>query len=572
MADLQDVYSVLTFPGVPSLVQDDSTPSVALANAVNLNKMIALLLDADSGPSVGTGGTLSFLPGGTYYFSGQITVGVNLAGNKRASSVILRGSAEQSRGAPVLVQLDTTVRFFYVNNSTVAGPTQNQIGGIIFQDLIITFASAADSTGGVGIYVDGGSNVRILRVTFDENPIAMWFANTLECSVISADVRTQTLDTAIGMILGDTSGDTAIETYVANVTMAAYGSNSGGTALLLYGAEHLRMNNVRLESWTNAIVFDVQAAYGNIEHCYFHNVSCLTAEAAVTMSVGSGQPPTAPTYIVECWFAQCEFEPGGGVTDYLGGGVVINATDTNDIIDQIRFVDCYSCLWAGPGLEVLGGTNIEVLGGYYSANGNTEVGPSPFSLSGIALAGAVSGVRISNVACNNSLFNIYGPDKDYATPTQLFGVYVGYGASNVRIRGCDLTGNKSHGVFIDGSFGEPSNVFVSDCDMTGVATPVQVSTPVSNVQVTNCPGYNDSQTSAMHTTLPTGVFSASGYGYYGPASFYVVNTGVIGAVTGVLINGITTGLKTGAFFLAAGQSAQVTTSGMPTVSFSMIGQ
>jgi hypothetical protein len=108
--------------------------------------------------------------------------------------------------------------------------------------------------------------------------------------------------------------------------------------------------------------------------------------------------------------------------------------------------------------------------------------------------------------------------------------------------------------------------------MTGVATPVQVSTPISNVQITNCPGYNDSQTSAMHTTLPTAVFSAAEYGYYGPASFYVVNTGVIGAITGILINGITTGLKTGAFFLAAGQSAEVTTSGMPTVSFSMIGQ
>jgi hypothetical protein len=332
------------------------------------------------------------------------------------------------------------------------------------------------------------------------------------------------------------------------------------------------MNNVRLESWTNAIVFNVLAAYGNVEHCYFHNVSCLTYEAAVTMSVALGQPATAPTWIAECWFAQCEFEPGSGFTEYTGAGVVINGTDEHGIIDQIRFVDCYSCLWAGPGLEIGGGTNVEILGGYYSCNGNNGggEGPETYSKSGIAVSGGCEGLRISNAACNNSVWNVYSPAGP-ANMSQEYGIYVGGGSSSVRLHGCDMTGNKTSGLYVDGTTPDLSNVFAKHCDFTGLSTPLKVTTPVSNLQVVDCPGYNDSQTAAVTATPPVSghVFHASDYGYYGPTTIYiVVNT----IVTAVKINGVTTGLKQGTFVMTAGQSAEVDYGGVTPPGFVMIGQ
>src|ERR1700728_1146384 len=129
----------------------------------------------------------------------------------------------------------------------------------------------------------------------------------------------------------------------------------------------------------------------------------------------------------------------------------------------------------------------------------------------------------------------------------------------------------THAVFIDGSTGEPTNVFVSDCDMTGIATPVQVSTPISNVQVTNCPGYNDSQTAAVTTSPPVSghVLHASDYGYYGPTTIFVAANTI---VTAVKINGVTTGVKQGAFVMTAGESAEIDYSGITAPGFVMIGQ
>jgi hypothetical protein len=313
--------------------------------------MIANLLST-GGVTNGRGGTLEFPSAAsvTYAFDGGIIIGKDGSGTTQPFSIILRGDGAQSRSVPLLQQQDSTVDFFTIKNNPGGPVGDDQIAGIIFQDLIISYAFAEGQTGGGrGILVQGGGNVRVQRVTFDEVPdAALHFENSLHCSVIDCDVRTQKVATGTGLRLGDAGAPTsAIETYVAGTTFAAYGSPTSGAGVQIYGAEHLRMANVRLESWINAIVIAIGAANGNVEHLYFGNVSSLSSQAAVILSV-SGGTPSNPTYIVEVWFAECEFEPGGGSTSYSGGGIVIGPTDTNDVIDQIRFVDCYSCLWFGP--------------------------------------------------------------------------------------------------------------------------------------------------------------------------------------------------------------------------------
>ena len=97
----------------------------------------------------------------------------------------------------------------------------------------------------------------------------------------------------------------------------------------------------------------------------------------------------------------------GGGTSWAGAGVSLGPTDGSDIIDQVRFVDCISCRWNGPGLSMAGVSsddtpdytlsNIEVLGGYYSYNG-IESPWEPYDNSGILISGAgVVGVRVVGV-------------------------------------------------------------------------------------------------------------------------------------------------------------------------------
>jgi len=548
---------------IPGLYSDGTHAS---DNTTNLNAMVAKLLST-GGPTNGRGGTLEFPSAAatTFAFDGGITIGKDDSGDIQPFSIILRGDGEQSRQYPLVQQQDSTADFFTVHNNpgTPDPYGDDQIGGIIFQDMVISFAYTEGQTGGGrGIVVQSGSNVRIQRVVLDEVPdAAIDFPDTLHCSVIDCDIRTQKVSTGTGIRLGDPTANTsAIETYVAGTTFETYSSPTSGAAVQIYGAEHLRMVNTRLEGWINAIVIEIGAGNGNAEHLYFGNVSGLSSGAAVTLAV-SGGTSAHPTYIVEVWFAECEFEPAGGSTNYTGGGIVVGATDTYDVIDQIRFIDSYSCLWYGPGMDVQGGTNIEIMGGYYSCNGNTGGGEpaKSYSKSGIAISGPASGVRISNAACNNSVYNIYLSPTAFASATQSYGIYVGGGASSVRAQGCDLTGNEVSGLWVDGSNGEPLDVFVKHCDITDVPTPVTVTTPVSNVQVVDCPGYSDQAQILLSppTAPPIGAFQNTTFGYYGPITVYFWGAGV----TGIQIKTTTINLTSGTFNLPCNVSGEILTSG-----------
>jgi hypothetical protein len=78
-----------------------------------------------------------------------------------------------------------------------------------------------------------------------------------------------------------------------------------------------------------------------------------------------------------------------------------------------------------------------------------------------------------------------------------------------------------------------------------------VTATVTNLQVTDCPGYND-QAVPVHTTAPANglIFNATTYGYYGLAAFYVSG----GTDVGVTIDGHSTGLASGGFTLSPGES------------------
>jgi hypothetical protein len=545
---------------------------LASTNTENLQYMVSKLLSSD-GPTQGQGGTLQFPSAGEflpYQFNGPITIGPDDEDPPVTQpwSIIFVGTGQGQITFPLLQQT-VGEDLFVVQNVTSVGSAD--IGGVVFQDLMIGYAE--DISGQIaGVHVEGivgggsSQNVRLLRVTLVNCPIGVWFENSLGCSMVDCNVfNGSTEGTALQIDSFDSPAtlQSGIETYIAGCIFECAGGAIGtGTAVQIYGCEHLRMINTRLDSYGQGIVITAaaQSEYtaANVRKLYFGNVSCYPSNAGAALVIQSGSS-AAP--VTEVWFANCEFAPASSTTTYTGAGIIIQPGSMGPV-NQIRFVDCYCCFWTGPGMQIAGGQNIEILGGHYSCNG-AAAGSEPYAQSGIAITGAVNGLRITGTACNNSAYNLDSSPPGFAPATQLYGVYVGYGAENVRVLSCDLTGNNDNGAVIAGSSGTPSNIFFKHCDFTGATSPISVTTPVSNLQVTDCPGYNDQ--GAVLTTTPPGhltVFTSSTLGpsphYYGPVVFYV------NGVTSVHIGANVLPITSGSFSLPYGVSASLVYTGTPT--------
>lgn len=293
------------------LIPDGSTD-----NSANLNNMIQSLLDP-GGITLGQGGTLEFPSAGnpsggsSYAFGDTINIGP-VGSATYPSNVILRGTGAQDRSSPLLEMLDSTKDFFVIANH--GGGTDDNITGIVFQDMIISYKNATGSGSGNGITAQHGS-VRLQRVLLDEVPgVGVWFQNGSHSSIIDSFIRVEAVSSATAIRVGDnTAKNSGIEIFIAGTTLGAY--NTSGTGIVVYGAEHLRMVNCRLEGWTNSIIIEPHNGTENSRKLYFGNVSCFSSEAALQII------PANNAYATELWFAQCEFGPGNQLTDYAGAGL-----------------------------------------------------------------------------------------------------------------------------------------------------------------------------------------------------------------------------------------------------------
>jgi len=138
---------------------------------------------------------------------------------------------------------------------------------------------------------------------------------------------------------------------------------------------------------------------------------------------------------------------------------------------------------------------------------------------------------------------------------------------------CDLYSAASGaiGISVSGTgLYETQYVFIRNCNgspWTSHASFLQVYSDVSNLEVTNCAGYNDTQAELANTTSPpTGGFSGLYYGYYGPTAFYVSSSSLS---TVVAIGTYSTHLSQGGFTLGPGETASITGT---TTHFLMLGQ
>ena len=535
------------------------------------------LQDAIAACQAAGGGTVLIpsqdLDGNTVYpIIGPIDVGLPLSGE--AEAIIIAGTAQGQVGGPtLLVEGDGTL--FSVDTS------MGHIGGVTFRDFGIQYDKNPDTDAiysGTAIEVINGENVRIERVVFYDCAQAVWFANTYQCTIFECTAQYANITTPVGgacIVVGDDADSLiAKEIYIAGCVFLS--NSQGGTGMLIQGSEHVRVMNVRIDGFTEGINImpgaSISGGHNAIKH-YYGDVSVYTANPSGPTGPALTIQPQGPQNISEIVFSGCVFEPDASATPG-GPGVYIDQGIYGSVVDTIRFVSCKAVRWAGPGIDIVTGSNIEVIGGLYASNAS---GASPSGGSGgISITGPATGVRILGAACIGSYPYFINHGGPQSVPTQDIGIYIaGSGASNVIIDHCDLTGNSENGVFVGSGELTVSDVFIRNCNVNGYSSYSAaidiVGTEIYKIQVTDCAGYND-QAVPVATTPPAvdTTFSGPTYGYYGPVTFYAAGA------TELMVNtaGHSTGLINNSFTLAPGQTCITTLGGggHNWTTFLMVGQ
>jgi hypothetical protein len=546
---------------VPGSLGVPSENQTALQNAVNA--------------AVAAGGGTILIPSEengatTYNMQGPIYVGT--ATSPSPVSLIFAGTAQGTQSAPTM-QVQTNAGgpysgdLFYVDTTTT---TDQDVGGITFQDLNIAYLEGA-SAPGAAIHVISGENVRLLRVILTNCPQGVWFEDTLQCSLLEC-TGNYTKDGNSGTMVtigNDVMGVAGKEIYI---TGCKFASHTGGVGIEIQGAEHVRVSNTRIDTFYEGIKIVPGASMSGGHNTLRHSFEDVTVYA-FTSDGNSGVAgaaltiqPQGPQNVSQIVFSHCLFEPDEMAEGSIGPGIYIDEGLYGGTIDNVRFVSCFSTRWSGPGIEITSGSNIEINGGFYSGNAS---GSNPSGGSGgVSITGAASGVRIIGASCVGS-YPYIEVDKKETSPVQDIGIYIaGGGGNNIIVDHCDLRGNSQYAVSLSGAAVLTSEVFIRNCNMEGyTGNPIDFGADLSIIEATNCAGYND-QAAAITTTAPVSgaTFSGTTYGYYGPVWFSATG----GGLTVIEIDGHSTGLTSGSFTLGPRDTAKLTYTGVPT--FVMIGQ
>jgi hypothetical protein len=291
------------------------------------------------------------------------------------------------------------------------------------------------------------------------------------------------------------------------------------TAVVISACKHATVRTLSVSDLNQGILVAPTAEAQN-DTSYVHIDDCQIGTAAVAVLL---QPVTSDgSALQDTRISNSSFSQGSGGT-YSEGGIYIDTNGgNNSLVDTVRIIGCTSSGWAGPGLQINAGQNIQVIGGRYSGNGSTSAG--------IAITG--SPVNISVVGSDLSASYLGGSSQQYA-------------------------------ILVSGSPTMP--VAFKDCFMLGYSSPVGVTGSPANLQIVNCNGYND-QGVKFTPAVPTGAFYNTTFGYYGPITFYVWGGSAVTVEIGTLV----LGLATGSFYLPCNVGAQITHFGTAP-SFGVVG-
>ncbi len=440
------------------LTANDFSPGTAAQNTAVLRYLIGLATDSCAAtPSFGT---MILIPGHTIPLGRAYTGPLLDVG----STYYFQKPNPDTEPCIIPVDCNWPIRFLGTGNTvlsliedadgsgysdffqvTTSGPgAGDHTGGITFEDLYFSYPhiGSPGATPSTAIHVtqEGAENVRIVRCNFVDCLTSIKIENGLQASVLQCKFQYKT-NVGTSIILGNnvpgSGGGVVKQIWIAgNLFYADHQNHKGSTGIIIYGAEHIKVADIRIDSYFKGIEI-VPGPGHNAVRCTFTDVAifCGTDDdgnvgTAVTIQPQADEDNPS---VAQVSFTSCSFELGetADVTGSGGPGILVDAT--NGTVDNVRFVSCYSTRWPGPGLSVIGGaSNIEVNGGFYSAN-QFDAGSGTQNF-GIYL-NEVFGVRIVGATCMGYYDWVTVSDTTVATGQDV-GVYVDSEAENVLIEGC----------------------------------------------------------------------------------------------------------------------------------------
>lgn len=382
-------------------------------------------------------------------------------------------------------------------------------------------------------------NVKAINCTFTNCPIA-FNANSLSCTLEQCTIDYNVLasqgpNNTRAVILASTQ-DGVIGPGQFAQTSQASGGATGCTCISIESAEHALVSGMQILEWTTGVDFSRKdgAIFAHITNC---EIECW--QTAVNIQL----PASASNTVAGIKVTSCTLTKASDSTDGVNPIVRIDSNgNAQSLLNDIALIDCTVYNMAQPppttaqhGLVIAGGSNIRILGGTYSNN-------APYGGAGIAITGACEDVQIIGVNLQPSY----------------------PGAPNVN--------TQKYALLVSSS--PTSAVIVSGCDMTGYSgPPVNVTATQTKLLITDCPGYNDQNTS-IQTTAPTSSPGASasspgsgGTPYFGPS--LIIWSGTVTVTLHLLTQTITSNF--GIVFLPSPYDSLYFSGGTPT-HFSWIGK
>jgi len=470
----------------------------------NAQALMNAINAAFAGSAAGGPGGIVFIPAGTYAISGPLAF-VYDAETGQDSGIVIMGAG----GSTELVQQDSGQPTFSFTGYTTGR-------GIRFKDLRITYVTAMAGTG-AAIFVEDCQNVTCERVYFNNCPQAVNFNRTSnqcgmhECTVSYANF----ISGAVMVFLGGSYN------FIDNclIVQATGGSPSNCTGIEVQPGGGLScITNTHISDfWTGISVL----GSSNLVRLFASNVVCESFMNAVTIS------PGGDGNIYDVFFNDCLFQLAEGSSEAGATGVIIGAVaGDNSAVANVFLNNCICYGWAGPGVQINSGQDIVITGGRYSANAHGTDG------GGIAVTGTAADVTVSGADLTPKVLN---PDF----PAQAYAISVTAEVQGLYVRGCDLT-----------DYGTPN-------------VPLFTSGAGTQIEITDCAGYNDQGMILQETAPPIAARLANTYswtnapnGWFGPIAFYVTGTGNV-SIGNATTSPINTHLSSGGFTLSAGQIATI---------------
>jgi hypothetical protein len=502
-------------------------------------------------------------------------------------------------------------------------------GGVTFQDLTIEYLIYEEGGGlGRAIFFSHGNTYQVFRVNFVncENPVraAGYGINLLQCSItytndypslqdctgvaIASPGTEINIDQCVLSYSGDYANTTGIAVSdsvgarVANTQISGFATGISLSSGSVSQARTSSFIGLQVDAQVNCVLFTFSVFDTSFVDCHFRPTTDSPSDSGIKLDVSNN------ANIDTVKFTSCDvsgftgyygLEIKGGQNIQVNGGTYSGNGTAGIAIKggaeiQINGANCIGPSYAGGstpttqqyGIYITGGQDIQIMGANCSGNGSSEALGAGIYIDGSSPS-MVQDVRIIGTICA-------GPTLGGTSSEQQHGVYA-YEATGLSIEACTLTGNTVYAAYLDsvtdatvtacdlyssesgakgiyvGGSGTES-VFIRECNGaqfggSGFAYVVDVVDTPTDVEVTNCSGYNDLATQ-LATSAPSGTFSGiTVNGYYGPTAFYVVGTS---GTTLVEIDGENTHLSSGGFTLAVGETAEINNGGVSH--FLMVGK